>query len=164
MSDNEPHQAQSDRPDHAGPATNASRPEARRIFRVVVRMLPEHPISVGFRRHASPTVDQGARGGAGALIVRVGHAAIAPAYTVFFCITLWFAAETLRRKLLPLPNAWMVTLAAACWFATEITGEIYNLGLGTISEVMFRIVWVFYGTNVILWALSGYRWEASGQS
>ncbi len=97
-------------------------------------------------------------------IVRVGHAAIAPAYTAFFCTTLWFAAETLRRKLLPLPNAWMVTLAAACWFVTEITGEIYNLGLGTISEIMFRIVWVFYGTNVILWALSGYRWEASGQS
>jgi hypothetical protein len=23
---------------------------------------------------------------------------------------------------------------------------------------MLRLVWVFYGTNVILWALSGYRW------
>lgn len=92
-------------------------------------------------------------------IVRVGHAVIAPAYTVFFCITLWFAAETLRRGLLPRPNAWMAVIAAACWFATEITGEIYNLGLGTLSEVMFRVVWVFYGTNVVLWALSGYRWE-----
>lgn len=92
-------------------------------------------------------------------IVRVGHAAIAPAYTAFFCTTLWFAAETVRHRLLPRPNAWMATLAAACWFATEITGEIYNLGLGNLSEVMFRVVWVFYGTNVVLWALSGYRWE-----
>lgn len=92
-------------------------------------------------------------------IVRVGHAAIAPAYTAFFCTTLWFAAESLRRNLLPRPNAWMATLAAACWFATEITGEIYNLGLGNLSEIMFRVVWIFYGTNVVLWALSGYRWS-----
>ncbi len=94
-------------------------------------------------------------------IVRVGHAAIAPAYTTFFCTTLWLAAETVRRRLLPRPNAWMAAVAAACWFATEITGEIYNLGLGDLSEVMFRIVWVFYGTNVVLWALSGYRWESA---
>lgn len=94
-------------------------------------------------------------------IVRVGHAAIAPAYTAFFCTTLWLAAETVRRRLLPRPNAWMAVIAAACWFVTEITGEIYNLGLGNLSEVMFRVVWVFYGTNVVLWALSGYRWERS---
>lgn len=96
-------------------------------------------------------------------IVRVGHAAIAPAYTAFFCTTMWFAWETVRRRLLPRPNAWMAAVAASCWFATEITGEIYNLGLGTISEILFRVVWVFYGTNVVLWALSGYRWPCSGQ-
>jgi hypothetical protein len=28
---------------------------------------------------------------------------------------------------------------------------------------MFRLVWVFYGTNVILWALSGYRWVKGGK-
>jgi len=92
-------------------------------------------------------------------VLRVGHAAIAPAYTVFFCTTMWFAWETVRHKLLPRPNAWMAAIAATCWFATEITGEIYNLGLGNISEIMFRLVWVFYGTNVVLWALSGFRWE-----
>jgi hypothetical protein len=92
-------------------------------------------------------------------VVRVGHAAIAPAYTAFFCTTMWFAWETVRRKLLPMPNAWMVAIAATCWFATEITGEIYNLGMGNISEIVFRLVWVFYGTNVILWALSGFRWK-----
>ena len=91
-------------------------------------------------------------------VVRVGHAAIAPAYTAFFCTTMWFAWETVRNKLLPKPNSWMVAIAATCWFITEITGEIYNLGLGNISEVMFRLVWIFYGTNVILWALSGFRW------
>jgi hypothetical protein len=92
-------------------------------------------------------------------VVRVGHAAIAPAYTAFFCTTMWFAWETVRRKLLPGPNAWMAAIAATCWFATEITGEIYNLSLGNVSEIMFRLVWVFYGANVLLWALSGFRWK-----
>jgi hypothetical protein len=91
-------------------------------------------------------------------IVRVGHAAIAPAYTAFFCTTVWFSWETVRHKLYPKPNAWMVAIAATCWYATEIIGEIYNLGLGNVSEIAFRLVWVFYGTNVVLWALSGYRW------
>jgi hypothetical protein len=91
----------------------------------------------------------------------VGHAAIAPAYTAFFCTTMWFAWETVRHELLPRPNAWMAAIAATCWFATEITGEIYNLSLGNISEIMFRLVWVFYGTNVVLWALSGFRWKES---
>ena len=92
-------------------------------------------------------------------IVRVGHAAIAPAYTAFFCTTMWLAWEHVRQGTgLPRINAWMAAIAATCWFGTEITGEIYNLAMGNISELMFRLVWVFYGTNVILWALSGYRW------
>lgn len=90
---------------------------------------------------------------------RVGHAAIAPIYTVFFCTTMWFAWVTVRHKLLPKPNAWMAAVAATCWFGTEISGEIYNLSMGTISEIMFRLVWVFYGSNVILWALSGFCWK-----
>ncbi len=91
-------------------------------------------------------------------IVRVGHAAIAPAYTAFFCTTVWLSWEAVRRNLLPKPNAWMAAIAATCWYATEILGETYNLGLGTVSEITFCLVWVFYGTNVILWALSVYRW------
>ena len=94
-------------------------------------------------------------------IVRVGHAAIAPAYTAFFCTTVWFSWETVRRKLYPKPNAWMVAIAATCWYATEILGEIYNLGLGKVSSIVFCLVWVFYGTNVILWGLSAYRWTKS---
>lgn len=91
-------------------------------------------------------------------LVRVGHSVIAPIYTAFFCTTMWFAWETVRHKLYPPLNAWMVAIAATCWFGTEITGEIYNLGMGNLSEIMFRLVWVFYGTNVVLWALSGYNW------
>jgi hypothetical protein len=91
-------------------------------------------------------------------IVRVGHAAIAPAYTAFFCTTVWLSWEAVRRNLLPKPNAWMAAIAATCWYATEILGEIYNLSLGTVSNITFCLVWVFYGTNVILWALSVYRW------
>jgi hypothetical protein len=92
-------------------------------------------------------------------VVRVGHAVLGPVYTAFFCTTMWFSWETLRRGLYPKINAWMVSIAATCWFATEIFGEVYNLGLGNISEVFFRWVWVFYGANVVLWALSGYRWQ-----
>lgn len=91
-------------------------------------------------------------------LVRVGHALIAPIYTAFFCTTMWLAWETVRNRLLPKPNGWMAALAASGWFFTEISGEIYNLSLGNISEVMFRVVWVFYSTTVVLWALSGYRW------
>ncbi len=91
-------------------------------------------------------------------MARVGHAVIGPAYTAFFCTTTWLAWETVRRQLYPKPNAWMVAIAATCWYITEIAGEVYNLNLGNISQVMFCLVWVFYGTNVVLWALSGYRW------
>jgi hypothetical protein len=91
-------------------------------------------------------------------VVRVGHAVIGPIYTAFFCTTMWFSWEALRRRLYPPPNAWMAAIAATCWFATEIAGEIYNLNIGNISQILFRLVWVFYGTNVILWALSGFRW------
>ena len=92
-------------------------------------------------------------------LVRVGHAVIGPIYTAFFCTTMWFAWETVRRKLYPRINAWMVAIAATCWFITEVLGEIYNLNLGNLSSVTFCLVWVFYGVNVILWALSGYRWS-----
>lgn len=93
-------------------------------------------------------------------LVRVGHALIGPIYTAFFCTTMWFAWETVRRKLYPTANAWMVALAATCWYATEILGEIYNLQMGEISQITFGLVWVFYGANVVLWGLSGYRWHA----
>jgi hypothetical protein len=92
-------------------------------------------------------------------VARVGHAVLGPIYTAFFCTTTWFAWETVRRKLYPAPNAWMVAIAATCWYATEIFGEVYNLGMGNISEILFRWIWVVYGANVLLWALSGYRWR-----
>jgi hypothetical protein len=92
-------------------------------------------------------------------IVRVGHAVIGPIYTAFFCTTMWFSWETVRRKLYPRANALMVAFAATCWYITEILGEIYNLQIGPVSNVLFNLVWVFYGVNVLLWALSGYRWK-----
>lgn len=97
-------------------------------------------------------------------LVRVGHAVIGPVYTAFFCTTLWFAWETVRRKLYPAANAWMVALAATCWYATEILGEIYNLGMGNLSNITFCLVWVFYGANVVLCALSGFRWSGDKKS
>ena len=49
-------------------------------------------------------------------------------------------------------------LLVMCWFLTEIVGEIYNIQIGTISAVMFNIVWVFYGTCIVCIALRGYNW------
>jgi hypothetical protein len=95
-------------------------------------------------------------------VVRVGHGVIGPIYTAFFCTTMWFAWETVRRKLYPKVNALMVAAAATCWYITEILGEIYNLGLGNLSDITFRLVWVFYGANVVLWALSAFRWREEG--
>lgn len=95
-------------------------------------------------------------------VVRVGHAVLAPIYTFFFCTTMWFSWETVRSKLYPKINAVMMGLAATGWFLTEIFGEIYNLQLGAISSVAFNIVWVFYGSNVILWALSAVDWDGQG--
>jgi len=89
----------------------------------------------------------------------VGHTVIGPIYTAFFCTTTWFAWETVRYKLYPRLNAWFAALAATCWYLTEITGEIYNIGIGDISEIIYRIIWIFYGTNVVLFALSGFRWK-----
>ena len=92
-------------------------------------------------------------------IVRVGHAVIAPVYTAFFCTLAWVCWEAVRRGGYPRRNAVMAAIAATCWFATEIVGEIYNLGMGPISDVMLRVVWLFYAPNVLLWALSGFNWE-----
>ena len=97
-------------------------------------------------------------------IVRVGHAVLGPVYTAFFCTTMWLSWETVRRGTYPRANAWMAALAATGWYATEVIGEIYNLGLRDISEIAFRIVWIFYGSNVVLWALSGFNWGEKNSS
>jgi hypothetical protein len=53
-----------------------------------------------------------------------------------------------------------------CWpgrksilYLTEIVGERSNVQIGTIADIAFNSVWVCCGTNVILVALGGYRWE-----
>lgn len=93
-------------------------------------------------------------------MARVGHLVIGPIYTAFFCTSTWFAWETVRYRLYPKANAWMAALAMTCWYLTEIAGEIYNIGIGDASEIAFRVVWVFYGTTVVLLALSGFRWTS----
>ena len=92
-------------------------------------------------------------------MVRINHQVIGPVYTIFFCINTWLAWETVRYRLYPRPNAIMAALAMTGWYLTEIVGEISNIQIGTISDVAFNSVWIFYGANVILVALSGYRWE-----
>ena len=33
-------------------------------------------------------------------------------------------------------------------------------GMGNLSNITFGLVWIFYGSNVVFWALSAYRWHA----
>jgi hypothetical protein len=92
-------------------------------------------------------------------MVRINHQVIGPVYTIFFCINTWVAWETVRYRLYPRANALLAALAMTGWYLTEIVGEISNIQIGVVSDIAFNLVWVFYGANVILVALSGYRWE-----
>ncbi|MBI4830426.1 MAG: hypothetical protein HY801_02505 [Candidatus Lindowbacteria bacterium] len=56
-------------------------------------------------------------------------------------------------------NSWFIAVGMSCWFATEILGEIYNIKIGVISNIMFNFVWVFYGACIVCLALSGYDWK-----
>ena len=92
-------------------------------------------------------------------MVRINHQVIGPVYTLFFCLNTWFAWETVRYRLYPRPNAILAALAMTGWYLTEIVGEVSNIEIGLVSDVAFNLVWVFYGANVVLVALSGYRWK-----
>lgn len=93
-------------------------------------------------------------------MIRIDHQVIGPVYTAFFCFNTWVAWETVRYRLYPRPNALLVALAMTGWYLTEIVGEISNVQIGLLSDVAFNLVWVFYGANVVLVALSGYRWSS----
>ena len=90
---------------------------------------------------------------------RVGHLEIAAAYAAFLGISTWIAWETIRNKLYPRLNAWLIMVAISCWLATEIVGAIYNIQIGILSDIVFPIVWAFYGTCITCLALSGIRWK-----
>jgi len=92
-------------------------------------------------------------------MIDVGHLAIGLSYSVILATSMWVAWETLRHKLYPRINAWLASVGITCWFLTEIVGEIFNIQIGTISDLMFNFVWVFYGTCIVCIALSGYRWN-----
>jgi len=92
-------------------------------------------------------------------MVRINHQVIGPVYTAFFCFNTWVAWETVRYRLYPRPNALLAALAMTGWYLTEIVGEVSNIAIGPVSEYAFAMVWVFYGANVIMVALSGYRWR-----
>jgi hypothetical protein len=92
-------------------------------------------------------------------MVRINHQVIGPVYTAFFCFNTWVAWETVRYRLYPRPNALLAALAMTGWYLTEIVGEVSNIAIGPVSQYAFAMVWVFYGSNVIMVALSGYRWK-----
>lgn len=92
-------------------------------------------------------------------MARINHQVIGPVYTVFFCFNTWVAWETVRYRLYPRPNALLAALAMTGWYLTEIVGEVSNIKIGPASDYAFALVWVFYGSNVIMVALSGYRWK-----
>jgi hypothetical protein len=90
---------------------------------------------------------------------RVGHLEIAAAYAAFLGFSTWVAYETIRNKLYPRLNAWLIMIGISCWLATEIVGAIYNIQIGMLSAIVFPIIWAFYGTAITCLALSGYRWK-----
>lgn len=92
-------------------------------------------------------------------MIRVGHLVIGLVYSGVVATSVWVAWETVRFDLYPRRNAWLVSIAMTCWYLTEIFGETYNVQIGTISDLAFNFVWVFYGTNIVCLALSGYRWK-----
>jgi hypothetical protein len=95
---------------------------------------------------------------------RVGHLLIGLVYSFVVATSMWIAWETVRFELYPKPNAWMVGVATTCWFFTEVFGETYNVQLGLISDLAFNFVWIFYGTNIVCLALSGYSWGPARSS
>lgn len=97
-------------------------------------------------------------------MIRVGHLVIGLSYSFVVATSMWVAWETLRFELYPRPNAWMVGFAMTCWFITEVVGETYNVQLGLASDLAFNFVWIFYGTNIVCLALSGYSWIPRGSS
>ncbi len=96
-------------------------------------------------------------------IVRINHQVIGPVYTAFFCFNTWVAWEAVRYRLYPRPNAVLVALAMTGWYLTELIGEVSNIQIGMVSDVAFNVIWVFYGANVVLVALSGFRWQPEGR-
>jgi hypothetical protein len=80
-------------------------------------------------------------------------------YATFVTTSLWIGWETVRNRLYPRFNAYMIAIAMTLWFLTEIMGLIYNIQIGTISTVCYNIEWLFYGPSILLLALSGYRWS-----
>ncbi|MFX1589817.1 MAG: hypothetical protein ACFFC1_16855 [Promethearchaeota archaeon] len=91
--------------------------------------------------------------------IAVGHLEIGAFYAGFLGISTWIAYETIPNNLYPRRNAWYIFIAILCWLLTEVVGAIYNIQIGVASDVVFNIIWIFYGTNVILLSLSGYRWK-----
>lgn len=92
-------------------------------------------------------------------MIAVGHLVIGLSYSALLATSMWIAWETIRHKLYPKLNAWLASVGITCWFATEIVGEIFNIQIGLISDIIFNIVWVFYGTCIVCLALSGYKWD-----
>lgn len=84
---------------------------------------------------------------------------IAGFYAAFLGISTWIAYETIRSRVYPRLNAWMIFLGITNWLLTEIVGAIYNIQIGVISNLIFCIIWAFYGTGITLLALSGYQWK-----
>jgi hypothetical protein len=93
----------------------------------------------------------------------INHLAIGWAYSAFLATSMWIAWETIRQKLYPRLNAWLIAIGITGWFLTEVTGEIFNIQIGRISDLMYCIIWVFYGTNVVCMALSGFNWSGAEQ-
>ena len=80
-------------------------------------------------------------------------------YLFFVTTSLWVGWEPLRCKLFPPRNAWMIGIGMTSFFIMEAIGVIYNIKIGTASDIAFILTWFFYVPFLLLLPHSGYRWE-----
>ncbi|HEX2979132.1 MAG TPA: hypothetical protein VHO48_02605 [Anaerolineaceae bacterium] len=82
-------------------------------------------------------------------------------YALILTTSLWIAWETVRQKLFPRPNAWLIALGVTSWFITELVGVVHNIEIGALSDIAMNLTWLFYMPAILLLAFSGYRWSDS---
>lgn len=81
-------------------------------------------------------------------------------YALILTTSLWVGWETVRDRLFPAQNAWLIATGVSSWFATEIIGVLYNIRVESIAPYCMIMTWLFYMPAILLIALSGHRWAS----
>lgn len=80
-------------------------------------------------------------------------------YAVFLTPSLWIGWVALRKQLFPKRQAMYIAVGITSFFIMELVGAVYNIQLGTVSDICFILSWVFYTPFLFLLPYSGYKFE-----